>query len=231
MTYTGSVVTGGPSASRTLDAVVVRKLSVAPMGNNAYLFTCRASGAQLLVDAAAEPERLLALVREGSPDGRLDTVVTTHRHRDHHGALAAIVATTGAETVAGTADAEGIEVSTARPVDDGDVLHVGAVRLDVVALRGHTPGSIALVLREPDVVREPHAVARRAHLFTGDSLFPGGLGNTDHDPERFTQLLDDATERLFDRFDDDAWVYPGHGSDTTLGAERPYLAQWRARGW
>lgn len=231
MTYSGSVHAAGPSATRTLDAVVVRKLSVGPMDNNAYLLTCRSTGAQLLVDAAAEPERLLALVREGSPDGRLDTVVTTHRHRDHHGALSEVVATTRAETVAGRADVAGIDEPTRRPVDDGDVLNVGAVRLDVVALRGHTPGSIALVLREPDVVHEPDAVARRAHLFTGDSLFPGGVGNTDRDPGRFSRLLGDVTERLFARFDDDAWVYPGHGDDTTLGAQRPHLDEWRTRGW
>lgn len=231
MTYTGRVLPAGPSATRTLDAVVVRKLSVGPMDNNAFLLTCRASDAQLLVDAAAEPERILALVREGSPAGRLDTVVTTHRHRDHHGALAAVVAATGAATVAGKPDVEGIDVPTARPVDDGDVIQFGDVRLDVVGLRGHTPGSIALVLREPDVVDEADAVPRRTHLFTGDSLFPGGVGNTDRDPERFALLLDDVTTRIFERFDDDAWVYPGHGDDTTLGAQRPHLGEWRTRGW
>jgi glyoxylase-like metal-dependent hydrolase (beta-lactamase superfamily II) len=69
----------------------------------------------------------------------------------------------------------------------------------------------------------------RTHIFTGDSLFPGGVGRTT--PETFPQLLDDVTVRLFDRFGDDTWIYPGHGWDTTLGAERPHLAEWRARGW
>lgn len=229
MSYTGDVA-DGPQV-RTLDEVVVRKVSVGPMDNNAYLLTCRATGAQLLVDAAAEPDRLLGLVREGSPQGRLDAVLTTHRHRDHHGALAAVVAATGARTLAGREDAEALPVPVDRPLGQGDVVRVGALRLEVVALRGHTPGSVALVLREPDQVREPEAVAGRAHVFTGDSLFPGGVGNTDRDPVRFARLLGDVTERLFDRFGDDTWVYPGHGRDTRLGLERPHLVAWRERGW
>ena len=231
MTYTGNVAPGGPSAVRELDAVVVRKASVGPMDNNAYLVTCRATGAQLLVDAAADPERLVELVHEGSPRGRLDMIVTTHQHRDHHGALAALVAATGARTVAGRADVGGIEVATDAPVDHGARLRLGAVSLEVIGLRGHTPGSIALALSEPEVTRAPGAVAGRTHVFTGDSLFPGGVGNTDHDPARFAQLYADVTHRLFDRFRDDTWVCPGHGVDTTLGAERPNLDLWRARGW
>jgi glyoxylase-like metal-dependent hydrolase (beta-lactamase superfamily II) len=99
---------------------------------------------------------------------------------------------------------------------------VGALTLDVVHLRGHTPGSVALVLRSSD---------GSTHVFTGDSLFPGGVGNTERDPERFAQLLGDVDERLFAVLPDDTWVYPGHGRDTTLGAERPHLGEWRARGW
>ena len=83
-------------------------------------------------------------------------------------------------------------------------------------LRGHTPGSIALVWRGPDDAG--------THVFTGDSLFPGGVGNTQQDPERFASLIDDVEERLFGALPDDTWVYPGHGKDTTIGAERPHLA-------
>lgn len=235
MTYTGEVRPGGPSALRVLDEVEIRKASVGPMDNDAYLLTCRGSGAQLLVDAAADPDRLLALVREGSPTARLDLVVTTHRHRDHLGALASVVAVTGAPVAAGADDADAVADASGRPVarrlHDGEVLTVGHLVLEVVALRGHTPGSVALVYREPEHARAPGAVPGRAHAFTGDSLFPGGVGNTDRDPARFAALLDDVTARLFDRFDDGTWVYPGHGADTTLGAERPHLARWRARGW
>jgi len=71
----------------------------------------------------------------------------------------------------------------------------------------------------------------RPHLFTGDCLFPGGVGNTQKDAARFTSLLDGVQGKVFDRLPDETWVYPGHGNDTTLGAERPHLREWRERGW
>ncbi|RHA40258.1 MBL fold metallo-hydrolase [Cellulomonas rhizosphaerae] len=226
MTYDGVVEAGGPSSVRVLDEVEIRKLSVGPMDNNAYLLTCRQSGAQLLVDAADEPERLLELVREGSGSARLDTVVTTHRHADHLRALRSVVAVTGASVAAGADDADAISTSADVPVSTrlqhGDTLVVGHVTLEVIALRGHTPGSVALVYREP---------SGRAHVFTGDSLFPGGVGATRGDSAAFEQLITDVTERLFAPLPDDTWIYPGHGRDTTLGAERPSLDEWRARGW
>ncbi|OCI32747.1 MBL fold metallo-hydrolase [Oerskovia enterophila] len=235
MGYTGDVTVGGPRDLRVLDEVEVRKLAVGPSDNNAYLLTCRRSGAQLLVDAAAEPDRLAELVREGSPSARLDMVVTTHRHRDHIAALASLVAVTGATVAVGEPDADAVtratEVGVGRSLHDGDTLVVGHLTLGVVALRGHTPGSVALAYREPEHATAPGAVPGRAHLFTGDSLFPGGVGNTEQDPGRFALLYADVTERLFDRFDDATWVYPGHGADTTLGTERPHLEEWRARGW
>lgn len=235
MTYSGEVLVGGPVDVRRLDEVELRKLAVGPLANDVYLLTSRATGAQVLVDAADSPDDVLALVRAASPTARLDVVVTTHRHPDHSRALAAVVGATGADVAAGADDADAITrltgVEVDRPLRDGDVVTVGDLVLEVVALRGHTQGSVALVYREPDEVREPGAVAGRAHLFTGDSLFPGGVGSTDHDPERFAQLLGDVTERVFGRFDDSTWVYPGHGADTTLGAERPHLDAWRSRGW
>ena len=236
MPYTGEVTRGGPPAVRELDEVVLRKVAVGPEDNNAYLLTCRASGAQLLIDAADDPDRLLDLVRAGSQSARLDLVVTTHRHADHHRALESIVAVTGAPTAAGADDAAGIGVSTTRRLRAGDVLTIGHLTLEVIVLRGHTPGSVALVYREPEHASRTHpgadgAVPGRAHVFVGDALFPGGLGATGYDAVRFTSLFDDVTRRIFDRFDDATWVYPGHGADTTLGAERPHLDEWCARGW
>jgi glyoxylase-like metal-dependent hydrolase (beta-lactamase superfamily II) len=189
------------------------------MSNNAYLLRCTVTGEALLVDAAAEPEALLALIG----DADLRTVVTTHGHWDHHRALPEVVAATGAVTVAGTADAADLPVPVQRTVEQGDTVTVGEQNLEVVHLRGHTPGSIALIWRGP--------ADAGVHVFTGDSLFPGGVGNTWKDPERFASLIDDVEERLFGTLPDEAWVYPGHGKDTTIGAERPHLAEWRARGW
>lgn len=230
MTYSGHVNPGGPPALRELDAVRVHKLSVGPMDNNAYLLTCRTSGRSALVDAAAEPERLLALLLAATGSTALDLVVTTHRHPDHHGALAEVLARTGAAHACGAEDAEAIGTPADLPLRHRDTLEVGGLRLEVVALRGHTPGSVALVHREPADAAAPDAVPGRVHLFTGDSLFPGGPGRTGGTLE-FGHLMTDLEERVFAVFDDRTWVYPGHGDDTTLGAERPALPAWRARGW
>ncbi|KOG66849.1 Zn-dependent hydrolase [Streptomyces griseoflavus] len=218
MSYTGAVKVGGPADVHELADLMISKVAVGPMDNNAYLLRCRATGEQLLIDAAAEPRTLLNLIG----DSGIAAVVTTHRHGDHWGALREVVDATGARTYAGRYDAEGIPVPTDVPVEDGDTIAVGEVRLTARHLVGHTPGSIALIYDDP------HG---HPHVFTGDCLFPGGVGNTWNDPEQFASLLDDVTAKLFDRLPDETWVYPGHGSDTTLGAERPHLAEWRERGW
>jgi glyoxylase-like metal-dependent hydrolase (beta-lactamase superfamily II) len=221
--YTGEVKPGGPADVRELADLTITKVAVdEKMSNNCYLLRCNATGEQLLIDAAAEATTLLPLI--GSRG--LATVVTTHQHWDHHRALADVVAVTGAATVAREPDAAAITDATgvpiARTVVQGDTVAVGDSTLEVIALRGHTPGSIALLYADP------HGVP---HLFTGDSLFPGGVGNTFGDEGAFAQLIDDVEERIFQRLPDETWFYPGHGNDSTLGAERPHLAEWRERGW
>ncbi|TXS51037.1 MBL fold metallo-hydrolase [Streptomyces sp. t39] len=218
MTYSGVVKVGGPADVHELTDLMISKVAVGPMDNNAYLLRCRATGEQILIDAAAEPATLLRLIGDDS----VTAVVTTHRHGDHWGALAEVVAATGARTYAGRHDTEGIPVPTDVPVDDGDTVRVGHVELTARHLVGHTPGSIVLVYDDP------HG---HPHVFTGDCLFPGGVGNTHDDPAAFTSLLDGVEEKLFGPLPDEAWVYPGHGRDTTLGAERPHLSAWRSRGW
>ena len=219
--YTGHVEPAGPATRRTLRELTITKISVGEMDNNAYLLVCRSTNEALLIDAAADPTRLSDLVGHSRERPRLKTVVTTHRHADHWQGLAAVVEATGAETVAGVDDAPEIPVPITRPVLHGDTVAVGDCELEVIHLVGHTPGSIALVYRDPQ---------GPAHIFSGDSLFPGGVGRT-NSPEDFRQLMDDVTERVFERFDDDTVVHPGHGKPTTLGAERPHLEEWRARGW
>jgi len=220
MTYTGDVVSGGPSDRRDLQQLTIRKASVGDLANNVYLLTTPHTGRQLLIDAAADPARVMSLVHEGGDT--LDAIVTTHQHWDHHRALAEVVASTGATTAAGEADADALPVIPARRLAHADTLELGEINLGVIHLRGHTPGSIALVYDDP------HG---HTHIWTGDSLFPGGVGNTDKDPERFAALIDDVQTRIFDVYDDDTWIYPGHGTDTTLGAERANVQQWRERGW
>jgi glyoxylase-like metal-dependent hydrolase (beta-lactamase superfamily II) len=217
-TYTGEVTVGGPPDTRVLPALTVTKVAVGEYDNNCYLLRCSRTGEQLLIDAANEPETLLGLVGERG----LATIVTTHRHFDHVQALAPVVTATGATTVAHEADAGAIPVPTARVVRDGDEITVGDVRLRAIHLVGHSPGSIALLY---------DAGPAGPHLFTGDCLFPGGPGNTQGDPDRFATLMAGLEEKVFGPLPDATWVYPGHGKDTTLGAERPQLHAWRARGW
>lgn len=223
--YTGSVAVGGAPDVRELERLTITKVAVdEQMSNNAYLLRCRATGEQVLVDAAAEAGTLLSLVG----DAGLAAVVTTHQHWDHHRALAEVVRETGATVVAGAPDADAITEQTGVPVDrrvgDGDPVAVGECSLEVVRLTGHTPGSIALLYDDRPSGGVPH-------LFTGDSLFPGGVGNTFGDEQAFRTLLADVVAKVFDRLPDETWFYPGHGDDSTLGAERPHLAEWESRGW
>jgi glyoxylase-like metal-dependent hydrolase (beta-lactamase superfamily II) len=223
VSYTGSVSVGGSPDVRELEHLTITKVAVdEKMSNNCYLLRCRETGEQVLVDAADSPDVLLPLIGSGG----LTTVVTTHQHWDHHRALAAVVAETGAATVAGAPDAAAIEEQTGvtvdRPVGDGDTVAVGSCTLRVIAVAGHTPGSICLVYDDP---------TGHPHLFTGDSLFPGGVGNTFGEAAAFEQLVSEVSSKLFGTLPDDTWFYPGHGDDSTLGAERPHLEEWRERGW
>jgi glyoxylase-like metal-dependent hydrolase (beta-lactamase superfamily II) len=223
VSYTGSVAPGDEPEVRSLSALTITKVAVDPeMSNNCYLLRCNETDEQVLVDAAADPETLLPLVG----DAGLTTVVTTHQHWDHHRALSEVVSETGAVTVAGEPDADAITEQTGVPmsmrVSDGDTIAVGSCSLEVIRLTGHTPGSIALLYDDPD---------GHPHLFTGDSLFPGGVGNTFGDSDAFSQLVEDVSTKLFDRLPDETWFYPGHGDDSTIGAERPHLEEWRERGW
>jgi glyoxylase-like metal-dependent hydrolase (beta-lactamase superfamily II) len=221
--YTGEVTPGGPPDTRELAGLVITKLAVDPeMSNNCYLLRCRSTDEQVLIDAAADPTRLLELI---GPTG-VTRVITTHQHWDHHRALARVVGATGAVTVAGEADASAITEQTGVEVDDavrhGDTVEFGDVRLEVIHLVGHTPGSIALLYDDP---------SGTPHLWTGDSLFPGGVGNTFGDEKAFATLVDEVSSKVFDRLPDETWFYPGHGNDSVLGEERPHLGEWRERGW
>ena len=212
-TYTGAVAAGGPPDTRDTGPLTITKISVGPMDNNAYFLRCASSGEVLLIDAANEPDRLLGVLG----DDRLSRIVTTHQHFDHWQALPEMVAATGAPVFAHPADAGELPVTVSGKLDDGDTIPLGDCALAVIHLVGHTPGSIALLYQGPD----------RPHLFTGDSLFPGGVGNTFGSAENFASLIDDVEHKIFDRLPDETWVYPGHGKDTTLGAERPHLTEWR----
>jgi glyoxylase-like metal-dependent hydrolase (beta-lactamase superfamily II) len=214
MAYTGDVSRGSAPAVRALDHLTITKVSVGPMDNNAYLLRC--GDDQLLIDAANDDETLLALIG----DAGLAAVVTTHRHGDHWQALEDVVSATGARSLAHADDAGEIPVVTGT-LAEGDTVTVGDCSLEVIHLVGHTPGSIALLYQDP---------TGHAHLWTGDSLFPGGPGRTTS-PTDFESLMTDLESKIFGRLPDETWFYPGHGRDSTLGKERPAIPEWRARGW
>jgi glyoxylase-like metal-dependent hydrolase (beta-lactamase superfamily II) len=206
--------------------ITIRRTSVSEMDNNVYLLTAKETGAQLLIDAADDLPAIQSLLQDAAADTaaapKLELIATTHQHWDHVRALPELVEATGAPTAAGTDDAPYLPVKVDVLLDQGDAVTVDGFGLTAVHLRGHTPGSVALVYQDPE---------GPAHIFSGDSLFPGGVGNTQKDPGRFDRLITDVSERLFDVYPDDTVVHPGHGKPTTLGAERPHLGEWRARGW
>ena len=218
--YTGHVDPGS-AARRTLPGATILKASVGPMDNNAYLVTCSATGETLLIDAANDAEFLIDLARRYAP--KVSLIVTSHQHPDHWQALEAVADALGAPTAAHEIDAAPLPVKPDRLLANGDTVRIGELTFDVIHLRGHTPGSIALALGGP-------ATGGGTQLFTGDCLFPGGVGKT-WQPGDFEQLLDDVSTRVFDVYPDSTVIYPGHGDDTVLGIERPHLAEWRARGW
>lgn len=214
--YTGDFSNSEVPQRKSTPKATIVKLSVGPMDNNVYVITDKSTGKALLIDAANDADVLIDLIKS---HGNIESIFTTHWHPDHWIALEEVVKATGLPTAAGRIDAEPIQVKTDRLVDEGDIIEVGDLRLEAIHLKGHTDGSIALFF-DDDVT----------HLFTGDSLFPGGVGKT-QTPEDFDSLINDVETKLYSRFDDSTVVYPGHGLDTTIGTERPHLEEWRERRW
>lgn len=215
--YTGHVEPDGDWADRVDGPLRIRKLSVGSMDNNVYVLSCRRTGQALIVDAADRPARL----REASADVTPVAVVQTHGHWDHVRAWDAVRADLELPIWGHPGDAELFPGPLDRSLADGEVLPIGDVEVEVLHLPGHTDGSLLYLVRGE----------QRAHLVSGDTLFPGGPGNTFGDAEAHRRIMDGLEAKVFGRLDDDTWVYPGHGDDTTLGRERPHLAEWRARGW
>ncbi len=218
--YSGHVEPG-TAARRTLPGATIVKASVGPMDNNAYVITCSQTGESLLLDAANDAALLLSVIEQNAPT--LSLIVTSHQHPDHWLALEEVAKTTGVPTAAHQLDAEPLPVTPDRILAHGDTIDVGKLTFDVIHLQGHTEGSVALAL-------SGDATGGVVQLFSGDCLFPGGVGKTWKDGD-FDRLLGDVSTRLFDVYADSTVVYPGHGDDTTLGAERPHLAEWKERGW
>jgi glyoxylase-like metal-dependent hydrolase (beta-lactamase superfamily II) len=192
--------------------VQITKVVVGPMVNNVYVVRCTDSGSSVLIDAADEPEVLLALCGELN----VGDVLTTHGHRDHIQAVPA-VREAGHRVGVGPADA-GMLPAHDFEIADGDVIEVGRLRLHAIHTPGHTPGSTCFTIEGSPV------------LFSGDTLFPGGPGNTRGNAVNFATIIRSIQQRLF-TLPDDTVVLPGHGGGTTVGTERPHLQEWIDRGW
>lgn len=191
----------------------VHRLVVGPLDNNVFVLRCKQTGAALMVDAANEPDKLLEMSR------RLGVVrvVETHGHWDHIQAVPEM-RSAGYQVGVGAADA-GSLTGYDFILDDGAKLEVGELTVAVVATPGHTPGSVCFQVLGSPV------------LFSGDTLFPGGPGNTKGPGGDFPTIMSSIEERIFKVFPPETIVMPGHGADTTLGTEAPHLEEWARRGW
>lgn len=191
----------------------VHRLVVGPMDNNVFVIRCRESGEAVLLDAANEHDRLLELCQ--ALDVR--TVLETHGHWDHIQAVPAI--REAGYRVGVTAEDAAMLPSYDYLLEDESVIEIGRLRIHTHHTPGHTPGSMSF------------SVEGTPLLFTGDTLFPGGPGATGYEGGDFDTILRSIEDRMFRVFDADTLVLPGHGNDTTIGAEAPSLDEWAARGW
>lgn len=201
--------------------ITLHQKSVSSMDNNCYLL-CVGKEA-LLIDAADDALGLLQWAKDLGVT--ITAVLTTHRHHDHVRALAEVLAHTKAKHYAPYLDAPALPADVDEELHDGDTVAFAGHHFPIHILRGHTPGGAALVAQIPDDEGK-----QRVHIFSGDSLFPGGVGKTASESE-FERLFHDVKEKLFDNYPDTAIVHPGHGDRTTLGQERPHLEEWWQRRW
>lgn len=192
------------------DDLIVRKLRVGEMENNTYVLECPETHEALLVDGCFEADEIV----RGCEGAAVIAIVQTHGHMDHVQALPELKERLGVPVYAHPG--EDYPVPIDRELSDGDEIAFGKRSVKVIHTPGHTPGGVCLLAE--------------GHLVSGDTLFPGGPGNTWGDAARFAEIMSALESKLF-TLPDETRVYPGHGDDTTIGTERPHLGEWKARGW
>lgn len=192
------------------DDLIVRKVEVGNMENNVYVLECPETHEGVIVDGCFETDTIL----QTAEDVKVVAIVQTHGHVDHVQALPELRERLAVPVLAHPADDYPVPVD--RELADGDTIDFGARSAAVIHTPGHTPGGVCLLVGR--------------HLISGDTLFPGGPGNTRGDKDAFAQIIRSIETKLFD-LPDETVVYPGHGKDTTIGAERPHLQEWKERGW
>ncbi len=191
----------------------IHKLVVGPVDNNVFVLRCRHTGDAVLIDAANEHERLLELARALG----VRRVLETHGHWDHIQAVPEL--RDAGYSVGVTSQDAAMLDSYDEIIEDDSVIEVGRLRLRTIHTPGHTPGSMCF------------SVEGKPLLFSGDTLFPGGPGNTTFEGGDFTTIITSLERRLFAPLAADTIVMPGHGDDTTIGTESPQLQEWIDRGW
>ncbi|MEZ5239281.1 MAG: MBL fold metallo-hydrolase [Microthrixaceae bacterium] len=195
------------------DDFEVHKVVVGPMDNNVFVLRCRHTGDAVLIDAANEHDLLLDLARRLG----VRRVLETHGHWDHIQAIPQM--RDAGYSVGVTSEDSGMLDTYDELVEHDSVIEVGDLRLRTIKTPGHTPGSICFRIEGKPV------------LFSGDTLFPGGPGNTSFEGGDFAAIIDSIDRLLFAALAPDTLVLPGHGDDTTIGEESPHLQEWVDRGW
>lgn len=193
------------------DDMIVRKIEVGTMENNVYILECPHTHDALLIDACFEPDQIM----RGAEGAQIVAILQTHGHMDHVQALPDLKERLGVPVHAHPGDEYPIAID--HELSDGDEIPFGNDHVvKVIHTPGHTPGGVCFLTGK--------------HLVSGDTLFPGGPGNTWGNKENFELIVDNIERKLF-TLPDDTFVYPGHGKDTTIGAEKPQLQEWKDRGW
>ena len=191
------------------DAITIHKLECGPYGNNAYLVVCPKTNESILIDTPAEPDELIKLAKTTD----VKAILITHNHMDHLLGFDDVTAAIQAPVGIGTHDADALSRPADILLNDGDVVSAGSVSLTAVFTPGHTPGSTCF-----------HT---DGHLFSGDTLFPGGPGKSGS-PEKLKQLIESITTKLF-TLGDDMNVFPGHGGDGNLQSSKEEYADFASR--
>jgi len=192
----------------------IHRLVVGPVANNVFVVRCTETGDAVLIDAANEHEQLLELAQRLG----VRRILETHGHWDHIQAIPAM-REAGYEVGVTSTDAPMLkDVGYDVFIDDAEIIEVGRLRLHAIHNPGHTPGSVSFQVEGAPI------------LFSGDTLFPGGPGATKYDGGDFATIIDSIDNKLF-TLPAETIVMPGHGDDTTIGAERPHLHEWVTRGW